>query len=321
MNEEAAPASAPPVVNETLDASIVITTYQRPEMLRELLDSLHSQIAGRAVEVVIVDNCPDASARLLSEGTRDAAIRYEHEARSGVVHARNRGVAVARGTYVIFLDDDEVPMTGWLAAWLAQADGTTDASFGRIVPRFLSPCPDELRAQVLRNFSRDMRRPHGANIADLSAYLGTGNAMFHKARCLGAGEPFDLRFNSRGGEDVWLIRGLVRTGKRLVWNQEALVEELVPQDRMTLPSLRLRRYNQGQIRSILAYGQGGPADHARVAFWMLAGAVQFFGYGAAAMLASFVAPQHRAELLCRASGGAGKIAWWRDARMQAYGRA
>lgn len=277
MKAEPSPPQLAPTSGQTLKASVVITTYRRVTMLGELLGALRPQTVGQAVEVVIIDNCPNASARALVEGLADPAIRYEHEIRRGVVHARNRGVAAARGIYVIFLDDDEVPITGWLAAWLAQANGITDASFGRIVPRFLSPCPDELRAQVIRNFSRDMRRPHGADIADLSAYLGTGNAMFHKERCLGAGEPFDLRFNARGGEDVWLIRGLVRTGKRLVWNHEALVEELVPEDRMNLPSLRLRRYNQGQIRSILAYGQGGLANLIPVSFWMLAGAVQFFG--------------------------------------------
>lgn len=303
---------------ETLTASIVITTYRRTAMLAELLEALRLQIAEHAVEVVVVDNCPDASAQGVVARHSEYGIRYEHESRSGVVYARNRGVAAARGAYVIFLDDDEVPMVGWLDAWLGQADGKIDASFGRIVPRFLRPCPPDLLAQVTRNFSRDMRRSHGANITDVSAYLGTGNAMFHKARCLGRDEPFDLRFNARGGEDVWLIRGLVRDGRQLTWNYEALVEELVPADRMTLPSLRLRRFNQGQLRGVLAYGSGGPAGLARALFWMLAGAVQFLVFGTAAMLAGVVAPRRRADLLCRASGGAGKMAWWDDARVHAY---
>jgi glycosyltransferase involved in cell wall biosynthesis len=309
----------PDPASEAPTASIVITTYRRTTMLAELLEALRLQIAQRAVEVVVVDNCPDASAQGVVARHDVHGIRYEHEARSGVVYARNRGVAVARGAYVIFLDDDEVPLAGWLDAWLGQADGKTDASFGRIVPRFLLPCPPDLIAQVTRNFSRDMRRPHGANITDMSAYLGTGNAMFHKARCLGQDGPFDLRFNARGGEDVWLIRGLVRDGRQLMWNHEALVEELVPADRMDLPSLRLRRFNQGQLRSVLAYGSGGPAGLARALFWMLAGAVQFLGFGMAAMFASLVAPMRRADLLCRASGGAGKMAWWRDPRVRAYG--
>ncbi len=303
---------------QLLDASIVITTCRRPAMLSELLEALHPQIQGRAAEIVVVDNCPDASALPVAKRFADSKLRYAHEARSGVVFARNRGVAETRGAYVIFLDDDEVPVAGWLDAWLAQAHGRTDASFGRILPRLLGQCPPELAKQVERNFSREMRRPTGSDISDLSAYLGTGNAMFHKARCLGQAEPFDLRFNARGGEDVWLIRGLVKQGCRLSWNHEALVEELVPEDRMTLSSLKLRRFNQGQLRCILMFGNGGLGGIVRVTIWMLVGAIQFLSFSTAARLAGMVVPGQAPDFLCSASGGAGKLLWWRQARMSVY---
>ncbi len=304
---------------QTFDVSIVITTYRRHVMLGELLEALHPQIEGRPAEIIVVDNCPDATARPVVTQFADPNLRYAHEARSGVVFARNSGVAEARGTYIIFLDDDEVPVAGWLDTWLAQADGRTDASFGRIVPRLLGQCPPELLKQVERNFSREMRRPTGSDISDFAAYLGTGNAMFHKARCLGEEEPFDLRFNARGGEDVWLIRGLVKQGSRLLWNNEALVEELVPEDRMTLSSLKLRRFNQGQIRCILVFSDGGLSGALRVAIWMLVGAVQFFGFGAAAWLAGLARPAEAPNLQCTVSGGAGKLLWWRTPRVRGYG--
>lgn len=288
-------------------------------MLGDLLQALRPQIQGRAVEIILVDNCPDASASTVAGRFSGPQLRYVHEARSGVVHARNRGVAEAKGTYVIFLDDDEVPVAGWLDAWLAQADGHTDASFGRIVPRLLGRCPQELVKQVKRNFSREMRKPTGTDISNLSAYLGTGNAMFHKSGCLGQAEPFDLRFNARGGEDVWLIRGLVKQGRRLLWNHEALVEELVPKDRMTLASLELRRFNQGQLRCILMFGKGGLGGALRVAIWMLVGAVQFFGFSAAERLARMVGPSKAPDFRCSASGGAGKLLWWRQPRTSGYG--
>lgn len=302
-----------------LAVSIVITTYRRHIMLGELLDALHPQIEGRPAEIIVVDNCPDASARPVVERFAGLRLRHVHEPRSGVVFARNRGVAEARGTYVIFLDDDEVPVFGWVDAWLCQADGENDASFGRILPRLLGRCPPELAKQVDRNFSREMRRATDSDITDLAAYLGTGNAMFHKARCLGQTGPFDLRFNARGGEDVWLIRGLVKRGCRLIWNNEALVEELVPEDRMTLSSLKLRRFNQGQIRCILMFGDGGPGGAFRVAIWMLVGAIQFFGFSAGASLARFVAPMMAPDLQCTVSGGAGKLLWWRTPRVHGYG--
>ncbi len=302
-----------------LVASVVVTTFRRQAMLAELLDALCPQVKSKPVEVIIVDNCPSASAHEIVEARQASFLRYEHEMRSGVVHARNRGVAAALGTYVIFLDDDELPGTGWLDAWLTQADGITDVSFGRIVPRLLAACPAGMNQLVEQSFRREMNTSTNADISPRWPYLGTGNAMFHKHRCFDSSAPFDARFNARGGEDVWLIRGLVTRGYRLIWNHDAVVEELVPSDRMMVAFLAQRRFNQGQLRCILSFGEGGYAGVLGVSIWMLAGAVQSLWNGTAAALASIFAPQHAAAFQCRASGGLGKLLWWHRSRVNVYG--
>ena len=303
-----------------MDASIIITTFRRTAMLAELLATLGPQLVGRPVETIVIDNCPDASARTTVESAGVPGVRYVHEPRSGVVNARNRGVAEAAGTYVIFLDDDEVPCPNWLDAWLAQADGITDMAFGRIVPRLLGPCPPSLASQIDRAYSREMLVSTGADISDKWAYVGTGNAMFHKARCFTTDAPFDLRFNARGGEDVWLIRSLVQQGRKLLWNRDALVEELVPENRMTLAFAKTRKFNQGQLRCILMYADGGIVGSLRVAAWMTAGAIQFVVFGFAARLASVLAPIRVADFQCRAEGGAGKLLWWRAPEFHHYSK-
>jgi succinoglycan biosynthesis protein ExoM len=300
-----------------MDATIIITTFRRPAMLADLIVALHPQLVGRSVEVIVVDNCPDGSARsVISDAVPQ--IRYVHEAQSGVVHARNRGVNEAIGAYVIFLDDDEVPQAGWLDAWLRQADGVTDMSFGRIVPRHLAPCPLPLVGQIDRLFSRELEGPTGTDISNEWAYLGTGNAMFSRARSLPDADPFDIRFNARGGEDIWLIRSLMEQGQRLLWNREALVDELVPQNRMTLAFLKARKYNHGQLRCILIYGQGGVPATAKMILWMAVGLVQFLVFGIAAYACRVLAPHKMPDFLCRAWGGAGKLMWWHTPRVQHY---
>lgn len=287
-------------------------------MLASLLDALRSQLSRRPVEVIVVDNCPDGSARTLIERCCDPAVRYVHEPQSGVVHARNRGVAESSGAYIIFLDDDQIPHAGWVDAWLEQANNMTDMSFGRIVPRMLGPCPPALVGQIDRLFSRTMQGPTGSDISSQWAYLGTGNAMFNKSRCFPMADPFDIRFNARGGEDIWLIRSLLEQGKRLIWNREALVDELVSTDRMTLAFLKMRKFNQGQLRCIFVYGQGGMTGSLRVATWMLVGAVQLLVFGAAAGFSAFFAPARAPDFVCRAHGGAGKLLWWRASILRHY---
>lgn len=302
-----------------MNASIIITTFRRTSMLADLLAALGPQLEGRPVEAIVIDNCPDASARTTVGNAGFPAVRYVHEPRNGVVNARNRGVAETSGTYAIFLDDDEVPCPAWLDAWLAQADGTTDMAFGRIVPRLLAPCPPELLAQTERAYSREMVGPTGTDISDEAAYVGTGNAMFHKTRCFTTDAPFDLRFNARGGEDVWLIQSLRRKGLTLRWNREALVEELVPANRMTLEFAKLRKFNQGQMRCILMYGNGGFGGIARMGMWMTAGVIQLIVFGLAARLLSPLDRVRATDFLCRAEGGAGKLRWWQAPEMQEYG--
>jgi len=303
-----------------MDASIIITTFRRTAMLAELLAALGPQLGDRPAETIVIDNCPDASAQTTVESAGFSSVRYVHEPRSGVVHARNRGVAEATGAYVIFLDDDEVPCPGWLDAWLTQADGITDMAFGRIVPRLLGPCPPELAAQTHQAYSREMPGPTGTDISAKWAYVGTGNAMFHKRRCFPADAPFDLRFNARGGEDVWLIRSLQRRGQILRWNREALVEELVPESRMTLEFAKARKFNQGQTRCILMYGDGGLVGGFRVSIWMMAGAIQLAAFGLAARLFSALDPVRATDFECRAQGGAGKLLWWRAPGVHEYGQ-
>jgi len=301
-----------------MDASIIITTFRRTAMLTELLEALKPQIESRAIEAIVIDNCPDASAQTTVEHGRSDRIRYVHEPRNGVVNARNRGVAEAIGAYLIFIDDDEVPCPGWLDAWLTQADGTTDMAFGRIVPRLLAPCAPELAAQTHQAYSREMPGPTGTDISDKWAYVGTGNAMFHKARCFASDAPFDLRFNARGGEDVWLIRSLQQQGRTLRWNREALVEEQVPEGRMTLQFAKARKFNQGQMRCVLMYGNGGLVGGFRVGMWMVAGTIQVAVFGLAARLLSGFDPIRATDFACRAQGGAGKLLWWRAPETREY---
>lgn len=295
--------------------TVVIPTYRRPEMLTELLEALSPQLTDES-ETLVIDNDPEASARGIAEGR--PGIRYIHETRRGVVHARNRGVAEARGRYVVFLDDDEVPSPDWLSAFAAQARDGVIASFGRIAPRFADTPQRGLKPLLVKLFSREVEGPTGTDISAIWAYLGTGNAMFDKAACFPEPEPFDPRFNASGGEDIWMIRGLMARGVRLIWNREALVEELVPAERMTLDYVKRRKFHQGRQRVIFVYGSGGPKRALAALIWMGVGAAQVGLFGFAAPLLRLAGSARHEEALARVQSGLGKLKW-RGAGVVFYG--
>ena len=86
----------PPSSNGPLSLSVVICTRNRQCQLARLLDSLARQAAHTLdVEVLVVDNgsTDETAAVCASRLTATSTVRYCHERRVGLSHARNRGLA------------------------------------------------------------------------------------------------------------------------------------------------------------------------------------------------------------------------------------
>jgi glycosyltransferase involved in cell wall biosynthesis len=119
--------------------SVVIPTYNRPELLSKALDSVCSQ-DYRDIEVIVVDDGLDMRADEVVAMRNDARIRYVQHAKSmGAPAARNHGVRVATGALVAFLDDDD----SWLPGKLSlQVQALQDAGegvgfcFGSVIKAF-----------------------------------------------------------------------------------------------------------------------------------------------------------------------------------------
>lgn len=290
--------------------SIVVPTFRREGYLPPLFAAVSGQRADLSdpVELVLVDNSPEGSARTVQAPD---FVRYVHEPRAGVANARNRGVAEAQGTHVIFLDDDELPAPGWLAAFADAARLGARAAFGAVEPRFEAPPPPALFAPLDRIFSRRLPAAAGAEVQSLRAYLGSGNSMFARATLALVDPPFDSSFNA-GGEDVWLFRQLDdRHQVPMIWCPAALVHELVPPRRASMDFLRQRRFSDGQLRCLVESDAGGLRAAGRVALWMTVGTTQLILFGLAAVATRPFSEPRSVRYQLAAAGGAGKLLWWR----------
>lgn len=98
--------------------SVVVCTYNRAELLANVLRTLCGQtIDSSCYEVIVVDNNSEDNTRSATEEfcLRYHNVRYCLETIQGLSHARNRGWREAQGEYVAYIDDDcEVPEQ-WLA--------------------------------------------------------------------------------------------------------------------------------------------------------------------------------------------------------------
>lgn len=93
----------------TTEVSVIVPVYNLEKYLKQCLDSLLDQ-SFRNFEVICIDDCSnDLSYRLIeSYARRDARIRlYKNPERLGAGESRNRGISLARGEYIFFLDGDD----------------------------------------------------------------------------------------------------------------------------------------------------------------------------------------------------------------------
>jgi succinoglycan biosynthesis protein ExoM len=220
-----------------LRVRIAVLTFRRPQDIAATLPLLTDQAVSvvdehTEVDIVVVDNDPDGSARpFVTSFTaeRGIAVHYENEPTPGISAARNLALASARDRDVlVFIDDDERPTTAWLASLLdTYRKHRSAAVVGPVISQFEGE-PDRW-VKAGRLFSRP-RMPTGTRV-ELAA---TNNLLLdlHQVRALGLG--FDPRFGLSGGGDTMFTGELQRAGGMMVWSDEAVVIDIVPPNRSTI---------------------------------------------------------------------------------------
>jgi len=130
--------------------SVIVPVYNGERYLAAAIASVMAQTYASAEIIVVDDGSTDATVAVARQfGT---AVRYERQSHRGSPDAaRNRGVELARGEYLAFLDQDDLWMQNKLELQLAAgaADESLDIVFGH-VEQFISPNLPEETASCMR---------------------------------------------------------------------------------------------------------------------------------------------------------------------------
>lgn len=117
-------SSALALPREAPTVSVVIPTFHREHMVVEAIQSALAQ-TGVTVEVIVVDDSAEGSARRAVLDLHDDRVRYVARASPSGGNpclVRNDGLSLARGRFVTFLDDDDRLTAGALAALAGALD-------------------------------------------------------------------------------------------------------------------------------------------------------------------------------------------------------
>jgi len=108
--------------------TVVIPTYNHAHFLRDALNSLRAQ-TYTDWEAVVVNNFSEDDTVEVVNSFADSRIRLENFRNNGVIAAsRNKGIALARGSYLAFLDSDDT----WYPEKLARCMECFDNGIGLV---------------------------------------------------------------------------------------------------------------------------------------------------------------------------------------------
>jgi len=147
------PPTAP---TASFDCSIIIPVWNKRERTEQCLAELARVTSGISYEVIVVDNhSTDDTARFLNQLSGDIQIIRNSE-NLGFAKACNQGALAARGRFLIFLNNDTIPLENWLAALVAEV--TSHPEVGIVGSKLLYEDDTIQHAGVV--FSRDGLMPY-----------------------------------------------------------------------------------------------------------------------------------------------------------------
>ena len=123
--------------------SVIICTYNRDKHIRRALESLARQNYDRsAYEIIVVDNnSTDKTSEIIHQFKQEHPeynIVLTEEKQQGLSFARNKGLALAKGDYVSYIDDDGIAREDYVRQIKQYVEQfPTDVAFGgKVLPKY-----------------------------------------------------------------------------------------------------------------------------------------------------------------------------------------
>jgi glycosyltransferase involved in cell wall biosynthesis len=226
--------------------TVCICTYKRLRLLRCLLDELRIQDTKNefTYSIVVIDNDQLESAKpavLEFTKTSSITIKYCVEPRQNIALARNKAIENASGDYVVFIDDDELPIPEWLLTLFRACQVyNVDGVLGPVKPRYEEQPPKWI---IRGKFHERTTYPTGFIINWRKGR--TGNTLLKRHLFVAGEQPFRPEFLT--GEDQDFFRRMIEKGHRFVWCNEAIAYEIVPAARCQRSFMLKRALLRGRI--------------------------------------------------------------------------
>lgn len=211
-----------------MDCSVIVPTFNRALTLKKTLEALAEQdleSPAASFEVLVVDDGSTDETSTVVEQLKarfPARLGYFYQPNRRQGAARNLGAKAARGDTLVFLGDDTVPVSSFLAEHLKsqRLENSTTVVIG-----YTPWCRECRQTRFLRYIGEEGWQFGFSLIRDPGNvpfnFFYTSNLSISREFFLESG-GFDEDFQEYGWEDVELSFRLKKLGMNLLYNQKAV---------------------------------------------------------------------------------------------------
>jgi len=178
----------------SVEASVIVPSFDRPERLRECLKAVSAQEGVRFEVIVVDDGSPTAIAPICE--VYGGLVRCVRQDNAGPGIARNRGVQEARAPFVAFTDDDCRPRPGWLSALVRTHAGRSGVMVGGHVENGL---PEDRFASASQRLCDYLYDYFGASAGSMPFFTSNNIGLLREDFLAIGG--FDASFGLAAAED------------------------------------------------------------------------------------------------------------------------
>ncbi len=257
--------------------SIVIPVYNRPEEIRELLESLTLQ-TNPDFEVIIVEDGSTTTCKSIVESFKERLkIHYIYQENTGPAYARNHGMKQAKGNYFVFFDSDCIIPPMYIQEVMSELETHYVDAFGG--PDAAHDSFSDLQKAI--NYSMTSffttggirgRKKTVSQFQPRSFNMGVSREVFQKTGGFGRIFP---------GEDPDFTLRIWKKGFQTRLFPKAFVYH---KRRLSLQKFAKQVYGFGKVRPMLNYFH---KNYHRIAFWFPAFFMSAFVVAVLAFFMSF----------------------------------
>jgi glycosyltransferase involved in cell wall biosynthesis len=248
--------------------SIIIPTHNRSADVLENLAALVPQCRDQPIEIIVVDSASKpAEAAFLREAAKDGGFKLIRMDAPGASRARNAGIALAKGPWLGFLDDDAVPHSDWVARAMSRINASAE-NVGVIAGRALPRWPDK---PVARGFKPEDLGPRARILVSIiddpdvyrceGAPLGISANLLLRKEALAkiGGFPVSMgrvKNSLASGEDPYVMDEIVKRGYVAWYDGTMCVDHKIQPKQLTTNWIARRSWHEGMVSLRRSAGAG-----------------------------------------------------------------